>query len=80
VPAYPFADVVTSEGQLREIVGTPGDRAVRKQLAALDEHSRRFIEHSPFALSARRTPTAGATSRRAATVPVSSTSSTTRPS
>lgn len=34
--------------QLRELYGEPSDRAVRKELAALDIHARNFIEQSPF--------------------------------
>jgi PPOX class probable FMN-dependent enzyme len=39
---------ITSLAELRELVGSPSERAVRKQLSALDSHCRRFIEHSPF--------------------------------
>jgi PPOX class probable FMN-dependent enzyme len=46
---YQFADVITSEDQLRSILGMPGSRAVAKQLPALDRHSRNFISRSPFA-------------------------------
>lgn len=46
----PFTDIVTSEEQLRELLGTPGDSAVRKQLSFLDPHSRTFISASPFVL------------------------------
>jgi PPOX class probable FMN-dependent enzyme len=41
---------LTSIGQLRELVGSPSERAVRKQLAALDAHCRAFIARSPFVL------------------------------
>lgn len=41
---------LTSIAELRELVGNPNARAVRKQLAALDAHCRAFIEHSPFML------------------------------
>ena len=41
---------ITDPETLRALVGTPGERAVRKQLPALDPHCRRFIEHSPFVL------------------------------
>jgi PPOX class probable FMN-dependent enzyme len=41
---------ITDLATLRELVGTPGERAVRKQLAALDRHCRAFIEHAPFVL------------------------------
>jgi len=46
----PFTDIITSEEQLRELLGTPGDPAVRKQLSFLDQHSRTFISASPFVL------------------------------
>ena len=39
---------VPGEAALRDIFGQPGDGAVRKQLAQLDNHCRRFIELSPF--------------------------------
>jgi uncharacterized protein len=35
---------------LRELVGTPSERAVRKELSQLDAHCRAFIERSPFML------------------------------
>jgi PPOX class probable FMN-dependent enzyme len=41
---------LTSISDLRELVGSPSERAVRKQLALLDAHCRAFIEHSPFML------------------------------
>jgi PPOX class probable FMN-dependent enzyme len=50
VPTYAFSDVVTSIDQLREIIGTPGDLAVRKQISTIDRHCHRFIERSPFVL------------------------------
>jgi PPOX class probable FMN-dependent enzyme len=40
--------VVTSEGELRALYGFPGERAVAKEHATLDEHCRAFIAHSPF--------------------------------
>jgi hypothetical protein len=39
---------VPSQGALREIMGTPMDLAVRKQLGRLDRHCREFIARSPF--------------------------------
>ncbi len=45
-----FADTVTSEGVLREVLGSPSELTVRKQLAALDRHCRAFIALSPFLL------------------------------
>ena len=47
-----FSDVITSAEELRDIIGTPRPLAVSKQIAALDEHCRRFIAHSPFLLLA----------------------------
>ena len=40
--------VVRTAAELREIVGYPTERAVQKQLAALDKHCRAFIARSPF--------------------------------
>ena len=48
----PFEHVVVSEQELRQIVGPPIARAVLKERAALDEHGRAFIGHSPFVLVA----------------------------
>jgi len=45
-----FADRVTSEGVLREVLGSPSELTARKQLAALDRHCRAFIALSPFLL------------------------------
>lgn len=45
-----FTDIVTSEEQLRELLGTPGEGAIRKQLSFLDQHCRTFISASPFVL------------------------------
>jgi PPOX class probable FMN-dependent enzyme len=41
---------ITDIDGLRELVGTPSERAVKKQLATLDRHCRAFIERSPFVL------------------------------
>jgi uncharacterized protein len=49
----PFQDVLTSEAELRAIVGgAPGERAQLKERPALDEQSRAFIAMSPFLLMA----------------------------
>jgi uncharacterized protein len=40
--------VVTSEQQLRELYGMPGERAVAKERPVLDEGCRAFIAHAPF--------------------------------
>ena len=50
MPHPPFVDVVTSVESLREIMGTPSELVVRKQLDQLDPHARRFIARSPFLL------------------------------
>jgi PPOX class probable FMN-dependent enzyme len=47
-----FRHIITSEAELRALRGTPTERAVKKQLAALDEHCRAFIAASPFLLMA----------------------------
>jgi PPOX class probable FMN-dependent enzyme len=45
-----FDQRVESAEELREILGEPSERAVRKQLDRLDPHCRAFIARSPFAL------------------------------
>ena len=47
-----FKDTVTSPQELRAIFGEPGERAIRKCRASLDEHARAFIAASPFVLLA----------------------------
>jgi hypothetical protein len=47
-----FENIVTSEQELREIVGVPAARSVQKERAVLDPHCRAFIERSPFLLMA----------------------------
>jgi PPOX class probable FMN-dependent enzyme len=47
-----FTHVVTSERELRELVGYPNERAVKKDLGRLDEHARAFIARAPFLLLA----------------------------
>jgi PPOX class probable FMN-dependent enzyme len=48
--SYPFADVVTSEEELRTLIGVPSELSVRKELTRLDHHCRRLIAHAPFLL------------------------------
>ena len=43
---------ITSLAVLRQMYAVPQERAVRKQIASLDIHCRRFIELSPFVLLA----------------------------
>ena len=47
-----FKRVVTSETELRELMGTPSERAIKKESATVDEPSREFIGHAPFLLLA----------------------------
>lgn len=44
----PASDTVTSLAELQALYAAPGERALRKQLPALDVHARRFIALSPF--------------------------------
>jgi len=39
---------ITTLAALRAVYAAPNERAVRKQIPALDEHCRKFIELSPF--------------------------------
>jgi uncharacterized protein len=48
----PFTETITTEQELREIIGAPAARAVLKERPALDEHCRAFISRSPFLLMA----------------------------
>jgi PPOX class probable FMN-dependent enzyme len=45
-----FAEVISSEEELRAVVGLPAPRAVRKEIELLDEHCRTIISRSPFVL------------------------------
>ena len=47
-----FKHVVTSETELRDLMGTPSERAIKKESATVDEPAREFIRHSPFLLLA----------------------------
>lgn len=43
-----FREIVTSEDEIRQIIGTPSDRAVAKIVATIDDNVRRFIACAPF--------------------------------
>ncbi len=43
-----FRDVVTCEDELRAVVGHPPHHSMAKVVHVIDDHSRRFIAHSPF--------------------------------
>jgi uncharacterized protein len=45
-----FNDLVTSEDELRGMLGVPASRSLMKERPALDAHLRAFIAHSPFLL------------------------------
>ena len=47
-----FDHVVTSEQQLRDILGVPSPRSLLKERPALDSHCAAFIQQSPFVLIA----------------------------
>lgn len=47
-----FRDVVTSEQQLREMVGEPSRLVQNKAITQLDDHSRNYIAQSPFLILA----------------------------
>ena len=47
-----FSDIITTEEQLREILGYPSQMAANKAVDTLDEHCRTFIASSPFMLIA----------------------------
>lgn len=57
--AYPFHQTITNRDELRALIGMPGEIAIRKEIAFLDEHCRAFIAHAPFVLVG----TAGASGR-----------------
>jgi PPOX class probable FMN-dependent enzyme len=46
--AQRFSEIVTTEEELRAVVGDAPRRAVDKVMHVIDEHSRAFIAHSPF--------------------------------
>src|SRR5262245_61546298 len=52
--AFEFSEVVTTEAEFRAVIGTPTQRALRKQIDVLDEHCRAFIAKSPFLLISSR--------------------------
>jgi PPOX class probable FMN-dependent enzyme len=47
-----FSEIVTTESQLRAIIGHPSHRVLRKHITALDRHCRVFIAKCPFVLIA----------------------------
>jgi PPOX class probable FMN-dependent enzyme len=47
---HPFAQVVRSEDELRQVIGPPGTRALAKEHGCLDVHDRAFIALAPMVL------------------------------
>jgi PPOX class probable FMN-dependent enzyme len=47
-----FDDILTTEQELRALIGVPAARSVQKERRAIDEHDRAFIARSPFLLMA----------------------------
>ena len=45
-----FAEPIRSAEELTALMGQPSEFSLRKELKTLDEHMRRFIAHSPFAI------------------------------
>ncbi len=45
-----FSEVITTEAQLRGVMGVPNQRVLKKQISSLDKHCRAFIAKSPFLL------------------------------
>lgn len=43
-----FGYALTTEEEIRELIGEPGAPAANKEIFHLDEHCRAFIAHSPF--------------------------------
>jgi uncharacterized protein len=47
-----FAEIVTSETELRTLIGHPSEVVVKSRLGALDDHCRAYIAKSPFVIVA----------------------------
>ena len=50
MPLQPFTNLITTEAELRDLLGQPSELVIRKQLPTLDAHCRAFIALSPFLL------------------------------
>ena len=49
---HPFQNVLTTEAEIRDLIGTPVSRSLLKEQRRIDEHFRAFIARSPFLLLA----------------------------
>lgn len=45
---HPFKEIITTEAELRAIIGTPSEVVKNKTITIIDKHCRKFIDHSPF--------------------------------
>lgn len=45
---WTFDNIITTENELREILGHPSERVTRKTIHYIDENCTKFIENSPF--------------------------------
>lgn len=48
----PFRERITTEQELRDLMGVPGELVAKKAIDHLDSHCREFIGRSPFLLVA----------------------------
>src|SRR5438552_14112289 len=55
--AQHFREIISSEEELRAVVGNPPQRSVDKVVHRIDAYTRRFIARSPFLLIASSGPT-----------------------
>ena len=49
-----FSEIITTEAELRAILGQPSASSINKAVTSLDEHCRAFIAASPFMMIASR--------------------------
>ncbi|MFK7983341.1 MAG: pyridoxamine 5'-phosphate oxidase family protein [Saprospiraceae bacterium] len=45
---HAFKEIITTEAELRTILGTPSEVVKNKTITVIDKYCRKFIEHSPF--------------------------------
>lgn len=48
MPSYPFQEILTSEQEIRDLVGYPSEVVQKKVIDQLDQHCRDFIRLSPI--------------------------------
>ena len=52
MPEAAFKDVITTQVQIRDILGRPNERVLKKEITHPEAHSKAFIARSPFVLIA----------------------------